>query len=111
MIVEVRVSSAFIPDGLSPRLERPAVLVRLTDCTEPLMRAHDSTPTSGQVVMKSEFVVMNVDLAGNRTPQPDIRNGELSADVGVWHPIRQGAKSPPRRFREAGKSTRSDFTA
>ena len=74
MIVEVRVSSVFIPDGSPPRSERRAVHVERTDCTDPTIRIRRSTLAPDQVVMKSVFVVMNAAFAGNRTPQRDIRN-------------------------------------
>ena len=56
MSVEVRVSSVFIPDGRSLRLERPAVLVRLTDCTEPDYLRTPERADVGQVVMNSECI-------------------------------------------------------
>jgi len=49
-------------------------------------------------------------ICRHRAPQPEIRICEYSADVGVQYPSGGEAKSPPRRFRGAGKSTRSNFT-
>jgi len=45
--------SMFTPDGRSLRLERRAVVVRLTDCTEPDYLRTPERADVGQVVMNS----------------------------------------------------------
>jgi len=63
MIVEVRISSVFTPDGRPPRMGRCAVHVGRTDCTDRMVAGRARTPSAVQVVMKSA-------LADTEPPSP-----------------------------------------